>query len=126
MNVRAVYPVVLICAALCGCNNTPQSQERVREDTARTTAALKSDIQGAAQGIRDGLREPTASSDSSKLVDINTAGRDRLESLPGLDGAAADRIIAHRPYSHAADLTKRNVLTRGEYDRIASRVTAGH
>jgi hypothetical protein len=42
-------------------------------------------------------------------VDINTASLAALEKLPGVDQNTAKRIIAHRPYSSVADLSKSGV-----------------
>lgn len=120
---RVLFALACLCfaASLTACNNTPQNQERVREDTARTTAQIKNDVQAVGQGIRDGLNtnKPSASG-----VDINSAGKSDLESLPGIDGTLADRIVAHRPYSDPSDLTRKHVLTEAEYDRISSKITA--
>ena len=35
---------------------------------------------------------------SSLIVNLNTASAEELESVPGIGGSRADRIIAHRPY----------------------------
>ena len=42
-------------------------------------------------------------------IDLNTASLAVLESLPGVDPATAKQIIAGRPYSSAADLSKAGV-----------------
>ena len=43
--------------------------------------------------------------------------------LPGITEARAERIMASRPYDQASDLLTKKILTRGEYDQIASRIT---
>jgi hypothetical protein len=43
-------------------------------------------------------------------------------TLPGLDDTIADRIIAHRPYSHPQDLVSRHVISRNDYDRIREEI----
>lgn len=124
MKVQFALASFVLAVVFAGCNSSPQNQARVREDTARTTSTIKSDVQAVGQGIRDGLHEgPSAPADR---IDINSAGRADLESLPGIDGSLADRIIAHRPYSDSSDLTRKHVLTSAEYDRISSRVTTSH
>ena len=42
-------------------------------------------------------------------IDLNTASQTVLESLPGVDPATAKRIIAGRPYTSVADLSKAGV-----------------
>jgi competence protein ComEA len=50
-----------------------------------------------------------------KLVDINSAGRKELMTLPGIGGAEADKIIAGRPYLTKTELVSKNVLATGPY-----------
>jgi len=42
-------------------------------------------------------------------IDLNTASQAALESLPGVDPATARQIIAGRPYTSVADLSKAGV-----------------
>jgi competence protein ComEA len=50
--------------------------------------------------------------------DLNTASKDELMKLTGVDSATADKIIAARPYKSKKDLVSKKVLTQAEYDRI--------
>lgn len=59
-----------------------------------------------------------------KLVDINSASRTQLKTLPGIDDAQADKIIAGRPYLSKADLATKNVLPTGIYISLKDRVIA--
>ncbi len=125
MRARAALALLsLALSFLAGCTSSPESQEKVREDTARTTATIKSDVKAAALGIRDGLRQNT--SPAPDRIDLNTATKPELQTLPGITPALASRIIAHRPYAATTDLTRLHVLSRGEYDSIAPRITASH
>ncbi len=51
----------------------------------------------------------TAGPSGDAKVDLNTASQATLEKLPGVDQNTAKRIIAHRPYSSVADLSKSGV-----------------
>lgn len=107
---------------LTACNagaSKPPSPEQVRQQTAAATAELKDNAKAVVQGIRDGLQRPTP----DKPLNLNTASKSRLMSLPGMDNATADRIIAGRPYASGHDLTERRIVSRQEYDKIAGSIT---
>lgn len=59
-----------------------------------------------------------------KLVDINSAGKAELKTLPGISETDADKIIAGRPYLTKAHLTTRNIVTRDVYEGLKTRVIA--
>jgi hypothetical protein len=43
-------------------------------------------------------------------IDLNTASQAELETLPGVDQSTAKQIIAGRPYTAVADLSKAGVI----------------
>jgi DNA uptake protein ComE-like DNA-binding protein len=57
-----------------------------------------------------------------RSLDLNTASRDDLIKLPGIDRAAAQRIISGRPYRAAHDLVDRKIISASTYARVDSRV----
>lgn len=57
-------------------------------------------------------------------VDLNTASQQELEALPGVGAATAAKIIAGRPYSSVADLSRAGVPA-GTIQKISGMVTAG-
>jgi len=59
-----------------------------------------------------------------KAVDINSAGKVELKKLPGIDDAAADRIVAGRPYLSKAHLVTRNIIPKGVYEQIKKQIIA--
>jgi DNA uptake protein ComE-like DNA-binding protein len=75
------------------------------------------DAKAVAAGISEGWSR-------DKQLDLNTATKDQLLSLPGVTAAEADRVIAGRPYSEAGDVVARRIMPKSEYDKIADRVTA--
>jgi competence protein ComEA len=116
MTACKYWPLSLLLILLTACTQKPQNSEDLREKTAETTAAVKRDAKAVASGIREGWSR-------DKPLDLNSATRDQLMSLPGVDDAAADRIVAGRPYSESDELVRRRIVSRGEFDKIADRVS---
>ncbi len=107
---------------LTGCNACsvqPSNPDQVREKTAQATADLKDNAKAVAQGIREGLNRPT----SDHPLDLNLASKSQFLSLPGIDDAAADRIIAARPYADTHQLIDKRIISREEYSKIADSIT---
>lgn len=65
-----------------------------------------------------------ASKTAAHKIDVNTASKTDLMTLPGVDDATADKIIAGRPYASKNDLVKKDVLTQEELKKIESHVMA--
>ena len=101
------------------CNTKPVSPEQVREKTAEATAEAKENAKAVVQGLREGLERPSP----DKPLDLNTASKAQLMSLPGVDDSAADRIIAGRPYASEHQLLERRIVSRDEYNKIADSIT---
>ena len=58
------------------------------------------------------------------LIDVNSASRAQLKTLPGIGDAEADKIVAGRPYLSKADLASKQVIPTGIYLSLKSRVIA--
>lgn len=64
------------------------------------------------------------SSKTIKAVDINSASKAELKTLPGIDDARAAKIIAGRPYRSKAFLVTNNIIPLGTYDQIRKQIIA--
>jgi DNA uptake protein ComE-like DNA-binding protein len=115
LRYRYVF-MFLLLVILVGCTQQQSSQD-LKEQTAQATADVKRDAKAVAAGITEGWSR-------DKQLDLNTATKDQLLSLPGVSAAEADRVIAGRPYSEPGDLVTRRIMPKSEYDKIADRVTA--
>jgi competence protein ComEA len=107
----------LAIAWLCGLSacTTNQNPQELKEKTARATAELKVDAKAVAAGVREGWSR-------DKPLDINSATREQLSSLPGVTDPEADGIIAGRPYDDPGQLVTRHILPKIKYDKIADRL----
>jgi DNA uptake protein ComE-like DNA-binding protein len=101
-------------AMLAGCVS-PQNPQELKEKTAKATAEAKRDAKAVAEGIREGWSR-------DKPLDLNSATKDQIATLPGITSADADRIVANRPYQHPDELESRHILPKQKYDRIADLV----
>jgi DNA uptake protein ComE-like DNA-binding protein len=69
-------------------------------------------------------KSKAASAGPVALVDINSASRKQLKTLPGIGDAEANKIIANRPYLSKTELVSKNVLPVGPYVSLKNRVIA--
>jgi DNA uptake protein ComE-like DNA-binding protein len=108
--------LAIVClSGLAGCTPNQNPQE-LKEKTARATAELKTNAKAVAEGVREGWSR-------DKPLDVNTATREQLVSLP-LTDAEADAVIAGRPYDDLGELVTRHILSQVRYDKISDRIAA--
>lgn len=60
----------------------------------------------------------------AKLIDINSAPRAALKTLPGIGDVEADRIVACRPFLTKTELVTKKVIPAGPYLSLKDRVIA--
>ncbi len=113
-NLSALAIVLLCGLAACIQNQNPQE---LKEQTARATAELKVDAKAVAAGVREGWSR-------DKPLNVNTASKEQLITLPGVTSVEADRVIAGRPYDDPGQLVTRHILPKSKYDKIADRLVA--
>jgi DNA uptake protein ComE-like DNA-binding protein len=68
--------------------------------------------------------QASAPSAAAKLVDINSASRAELKTLPDIGDAEADRIIKARPYPSKTKLVVDKVIPELTYQALKGRIVA--
>ncbi len=99
---------------------TGASYADTQKSDAAGTPAASSQAAGAAKAGKDS----TARTAAVKGVDINSASKAELKTLPGIDDALAGKIIAGRPYLSKALLVTRNIIPVQTYEKIRRQIIA--
>ena len=76
--------------------------------SALSTARVSSNPGGA---VAPAWAQTTSSAPASEKLDINTAPKDQLKTLPGIGDAYSQKIIDGRPYRTKLDLVHKNIIT---------------
>lgn len=107
--VSVVALAALVLAGAC------RSESADTGDT--TSSAMSADTMAAAPAV-------TAPADSGAMLDPNSATREQLMTAPGMTEAAADALIAGRPYSDmlAADKVLAAHLSEEQREQVYARV----
>src|SRR6266571_9211737 len=65
-----------------------------------------------------------AAQQKAELMDINSASKQELMTLPGIGDAYSQKIIDNRPYRGKNDLVRKNIIPQATYDKISDQIIA--
>lgn len=102
---------------LTGCYSSNNNTDVLRERTADATAVAKRNAQAIAKGIVEGLARKGP-------ININSASAKDLQKLPGITPDTAQVMIAGRPYDDPAQLVRKHILAKSQYNRIRAQIVA--
>jgi competence protein ComEA len=60
----------------------------------------------------------------ARIVDINSAQLDELQSLPDIGRERAQAIVANRPFASIDELVEKRILPQSQFDQINDRIVA--
>ena len=113
-----LIPIALTAAVLLGAGAALALDNKAAAASGPTASASSASTR---QGQADTKSKPPA---KTPLVDINSAKRAELKSLPGITDAQAGKIIAGRPYSSKAQLVSRKILDDASYENVRRLIVA--
>ena len=120
--------LLLICA--CSQQDTEKTKQeaakatqQIKEGSKVAAVELKKDAKEAAkqtkaiaEGVKQGMQTPDAA------VNVNSASKVKLQTLPGVDEETADRIIKGRPYHTTDELGTKGVVSPDEFNAIKGKI----
>jgi DNA uptake protein ComE-like DNA-binding protein len=126
----AVLSISLLLISACSNQDTEKTKqeaakatEQIKEGSKVAAVALKKDakqaaVQGKAiaEGVKQGLSTP------DKPVNVNSASRTKLQTLPGIDEETAGRIIKGRPYHTTDEIGTKGVVSPDQFNAIKDKI----
>ncbi|HEY2168051.1 MAG TPA: helix-hairpin-helix domain-containing protein [Candidatus Angelobacter sp.] len=128
--VTAALALSLLLISACSNQDTEKTKqdaakatEQIKEGSKVAAVELKKDAKEAAKqskaiaaGVKQGLSAP------DKPVNVNSATKAQLQTLPGIDEETAGRIIAGRPYHTTDEVGTKGAVSPDQFNAIKDRI----
>jgi competence protein ComEA len=69
-------------------------------------------------------KKPATAAAATAVIDINSASKAELMTLPGIGDAYSQKIVDNRPYARKDQLVSKNIVPQATYDKIKDRIVA--
>jgi len=114
-----LFSIVVVALVSCALPLAAQTAKPATGTTAKPTAKPSGAAKPAA------AQKPAAEkSTATKLLDLNSASKADLESLPGIGEKYSQKIIDGRPYQRKDQLVSKKIIPQGTYDKIKDQLIA--
>ena len=115
MKRKAPLDLLVLLVTVCVVVGSAFGQTRdTGTQTQSTTGSPKSTLR----------KTSTKTEKSADLIEINSAPKLELMTLPSIGDADAQKMIDGRPYRVKTELVQKNIIPQATYDKIAGSITA--
>jgi competence protein ComEA len=88
------------------------------------TLGFAADPTAPAPGALKAAGQKVEATGKKELIDINTASKEQLKSIPGIGDAYSQKIIDGRPYAKKDQLVSKKIVPKATYDKIKDLIIA--
>ena len=132
MKMTAPAALLLSLLLVSGCSQqdtdktkqqAAQATEKIKEGSKVAAVELKKEAKEAAKqtkAVAEGVKEGMATPDPA--VNVNSASKVKLQTLPGVDEETASRIIKNRPYHTVDEIGTKGVVSPEEFNAIKDKI----
>ncbi len=128
--VTAALALSLLLISACSSQDTEKTKQeaakatqQIKEGSKVAAVELKKDAKEAAKqtkAVAEGVKQGLATPD--KPVNVNSASKTKLQTLPDIDEETAGRIIKGRPYHTTDEIGTKGVVSPEQFNAIKNKI----